>query len=277
MESDRGVKIYRVKDFLTGELGGWVSDRVSVSTDSWVGKDVILCPMAGNLSVSNGSVIEGRNIGISILEDSKVILDRCRVSPYSQLFFGKSLRTVVKNCVFCNYSQLKINNHSGSSSSLVEVSSVWIENRASIQVTAVGNSAGNIVIKNVIIFKGGSFIANRIWRDMLVNKLFIGDDCEVFLEEYQGIIVDGLNCIRGSRIKFKNSPQPLDTFGVLDGDELIIVDTEVMGSSRIDLSSVGGVVIINQEIDNEFKAIDKMTMGVFKRKNQFIEEWDNRW
>ena len=162
--------------------------------------------------------------------------------------------------------------------SSVSVNNLNLGNSA---VFKVGVSVENVVgpdlipaatFNDISIQNLGRFFITGCKGDVLVNKVLVGEDCSFQLDNYWGVMLDDFECREDSKCALSNTSHPkLSKFG----NEIIIVDTDIGSHSYVNLNSAGGVILDNQVVENaKLTDDDVIVNGVFKNKNQFIEEWN---
>lgn len=271
-----GKEVYRVVDQITGEKGGWVSKNVAVDKDSWVSEGNILIMKPGaRLSLKN-TLIGGTHIEINIA-NGMVLLKNCVVRPYARLYFDTYDRAIVSDSVFGTGSLLRIFSFSDSSIFSISLHKINLGNSARLRVDGSCKSVNPDTIpvmtfNEITVLNSGELSLTDCRGDVLVNGCLVGDDCTVQLDSYKGILIDGFECRWDSKFTLSNIERSeYSKFG----SEIIIVDTDISGNSFANLNSSGKVILDNQEIRGIKVTDDGMIVnGVFKSKNQFVEEWN---
>lgn len=273
-----GQKVYRVVDQSTGEKGGWVSKDVAVDKDSWVSEGNILIMKSGaKLSLKN-TTIAGTHIEINIA-NGMVLLKDCVVRPYARLYFDTYDRAIVSDSVFGSGSLLRIFSLSDSSIFSVNLNKINLGNSARLSVDGSCKSVNPDTIpvmtfNAITVLNSGELSLTDCRGDILVNGCLVGDDCTVQLDSYKGILIDGFECRWDSKFALSNIERSEYS---KYGSEIVIVDTDISGSSFVNLNSSGKVILDNQEIRGIKVTDDDMIVnGVCNQKNQFIEEWDKK-
>lgn len=267
-------KVYRVVDLNTGEEGGWVSNNVQIDRNSWVGKaNAIIMPQGSRLSLQN-TIIDGAGIQFEV-RNGLVLLKDCAVRPYAKLSIEAREKVIISDSVFGTGSSFIID---GMDFSSVSVNNLNLGNSS---VFKVGVSVENIVGPDLIpaatfneisILNVGRFFITDCKGDVLVNKVLVGEDCSFQLDNYWGVMLDEFECIGWSKFAFENVYEPkYSKFG----SEIMIVDTDISKESFINLVTAGEVILSNQVMEHIIlNEDDDIVNGVFKSKNQFVEEWN---
>lgn len=268
------IDIYRVVDLESGEEGGWVSKDVQIDRNSWVGKaNAIIMPQGSRLSLQN-TIIDGAGIQFEV-RNGLVLLKDCSVRPYTKLSIEAREKVIISDSVFGTGSSFIID---GMDFSSVSVNNLNLGNSAVFKVGVfVENVVGPDLIpaatfNDISILNLGRFFITDCKGDVLVNKVLVGEDCSFQLDNYWGVMLDEFECREDSKFALSNTSHPkLSKFG----NEIIIVDTDIGSHSYVNLNSAGGVILDNQVVENaKLTDDDVIVNGVFKSKNQFVEEWN---
>ena len=230
-------------------------------------------PQGSRLSLQN-TIIDGAGIQFEV-RNGLVLLKDCSVRPYAKLSIEAREKVIISDSVFGTGSSFIID---GMDFSSVSVNNLNLGNSA---VFKVGVSVENIVgpdlipaatFNDVSILNVGRFFITDCKGDVLVNKVLVGEDCSFQLDNYWGVMLDEFECREDSKFALSNTSHPkLSKFG----NEIIIVDTDIGSHSYVNLNSAGGVILDNQVVENaKLTDDDVIVNGVFKNKNQFIEEWN---
>jgi len=154
-----------------------------------------------------------------------------------------------------------------------EVISIGVKEGDKVQKGQILATLDSKTIEDEItILNSGELSLTDCRGDVLVNGCLVGDDCTVQLDSYKGILIDGFECRWDSKFALSNIERSeYSNYG----SEIIIVDTDISGNSFVNLNSSGKVILDNQEIRGIKVTDDGMIVnGVFKSKNQFVEEWN---
>lgn len=270
------LKVYRVVDLNTGEKGGWVSENVAVDKNSWVGKsNTIIMPHGSRLSLQN-TIIDGARIEVKI-NNGLVLLKDCVVSPFARIIVTTYDKAVISNCVFGSGSLFEISVSLDLGFYSVSVNNLNLNNSARFKIdTSIEDTETDLIpvatFNDISILSSGEFYLTSCKGDISVNKVLIGEDCKFHLDEYKGILIDEFECIGWSKFAFENVYEPkYSKFG----SDIMIVDTEVNKESFINLITAGEVILNNQVMKRVILNEDEeIVNGVFKEKNQFVEEWN---
>lgn len=269
-------KVYRVVDLNTGEKGGWVSENVVVDKNSWVGKsNTIIMPPKCKLSLQN-TIIDGTNIEVEV-NNGLVLLKDCVVRPFARIIVTTYDKAVISNCIFGSRCLFEITELLDLGFYSVSVNNLNLGNSARFKIDSSIEEIETDLIpvatfNDISILSSGEFYLTNCKGDISVNKVLIGEDCKFHLDEYKGILIDEFECIGWSKFAFENVYEPkYSKFG----SEIMIVDTDISKQSFINLVTAGEVILSNQVMEHIIlNEDDDIVNGVFKSKNQFVEEWN---
>ena len=272
-------EVYREVDLESGEQGGWVTKNVQIDKNSWVGKaNAIVMPNnKTKLSLQN-TIIDGTGIVIDV-RSGLVLLKNCAVRPYAKLSIESREKVIISDSVFGSGSFFKLEGVFNLGFVSASINNLILGNSAKLGLSnkikdIEPDLAPVVSLSDVNMLNLGSLYITSCKGDILVNKVLVGEDCTVRLDNYSGVLIDELECRDYGRFELNNMHHPkISKFG----NEIMIVDMDISQNSTVDLYSAGGVILDNQVVEHA-KLVDSEVIvnGNFKSKNQFIEEWDKR-